>query len=268
MDNDTGGTGQTWQRRSTVSLMGGFGEVRLGRDYTPTFWNHTVFDPFGTNGLGSQTNLMLAQGQTTVLNGGATTTVRANNSIGYFLPGGIGGVYGQVMLAAAEGAPNGNKYVGGRIGYAAGPVNVAAAYGKTEIAVGRDQVALNVAGSVKFGGFTVMGQWHKYSTDTTTTINRDQTNIMVGGTYAFGANTLKATYGKASSDGTDRDATQFAFGYQYDLSKRTSLYATFSSLDNGGTAASGARFSVGQGATLQSGGQTSSGYNVGVRHSF
>jgi predicted porin len=39
-----------------VSLSGGFGEVRLGRDYTPTFWNDTVFDPFGTNGVG--TNLI------------------------------------------------------------------------------------------------------------------------------------------------------------------------------------------------------------------
>jgi predicted porin len=41
-----------FQRRSTVSLMGGFGEIRLGRDYTPTFWNTTVYDPFGTNGVG------------------------------------------------------------------------------------------------------------------------------------------------------------------------------------------------------------------------
>ena len=33
---DTGNAnGQNWQRRSTVSLTGGFGEVRLGRDYTP-----------------------------------------------------------------------------------------------------------------------------------------------------------------------------------------------------------------------------------------
>src|SRR4051812_3948147 len=31
--------GLTFNRRSTVSLSGGFGEVRLGRDYTPTFWN-------------------------------------------------------------------------------------------------------------------------------------------------------------------------------------------------------------------------------------
>ena len=31
----TGGGGLTFNRRSTVSLNGGFGEVRLGRDYTP-----------------------------------------------------------------------------------------------------------------------------------------------------------------------------------------------------------------------------------------
>src|SRR5687768_18396130 len=34
---DTGNAGgMNWQRRSTVSLMGGFGEVRLGRDYRRT----------------------------------------------------------------------------------------------------------------------------------------------------------------------------------------------------------------------------------------
>ena len=52
--NDDGATGvASFARRSTVSLSGGFGELRLGRDYTPTFWNDTVFDPFGTNGVGS-----------------------------------------------------------------------------------------------------------------------------------------------------------------------------------------------------------------------
>jgi predicted porin len=57
ISNDDGQTGvSTFQRRSTVSLSGGFGELRLGRDYTPTFWNDTVFDPFGTNGVG--TNLI------------------------------------------------------------------------------------------------------------------------------------------------------------------------------------------------------------------
>jgi len=266
MSPDTGGTGQTWQRRSTVSLIGGFGEVRLGRDYTPTFWNHTVFDPFGTNGLGSQLNVMLRQGETSLFGGGAGTTVRANNTIGYFLPA-MGGVYGQAMVAAGEGA-TGNKYIGGRIGYSGGPVNVAVAYGKTEILSNRDQVALNIGGSFNLGFMTLMGSWHRYETDVTTTLQREQTNYMVGVTVPFGASTLKASFNKVNSDGSDRDATQFSFGYQYDLSKRTALYATYSSLDNDGSAATGARYTVGQGATLTAGGQKSTGYNVGVRHSF
>ena len=49
-----------FNRRSTVSLSNQWGELRLGRDYTPTFWSWTVFDPFGTNGVGSATNLALS----------------------------------------------------------------------------------------------------------------------------------------------------------------------------------------------------------------
>ena len=52
-----GRQGLTFNRRSTVSLAGGWGELRLGRDYTPQFWNLTVFDPFGTNGVGTTQTL-------------------------------------------------------------------------------------------------------------------------------------------------------------------------------------------------------------------
>src|SRR6516225_8563849 len=46
------GSGKFWYRRSTVSLFSNAGELRLGRDYTPTYWNNTIFDAFGTNGIG------------------------------------------------------------------------------------------------------------------------------------------------------------------------------------------------------------------------
>ena len=95
-----------FQRRSTVSLMGGCGEVRLGRDYTPTFWNWTVFDPFGTNGVGAPTNLGLASAGLAP-GGFYGTLVRANNTIGYFLPA-MGGLYGQIMQSAGENV-TGNK---------------------------------------------------------------------------------------------------------------------------------------------------------------
>ena len=147
MNNDEGtglaaGGGMNWARRSTVSLLGGFGEVRLGRDYTPTFFNKTVFDPFGTNGLGSELNVE------STLGSGATTLVRASNMVSYFLPA-MGGIYGQVSVAAGENVP-GNKYLGGRIGYSGGPVNVAVAYGKTykDGPMLTDFKDINVGGSV------------------------------------------------------------------------------------------------------------------------
>jgi predicted porin len=48
-----------------LALGGGWGEIRLGRDYTPHFWNHTVFDPFGTNGVGTTQTLNSSNGGTT-----------------------------------------------------------------------------------------------------------------------------------------------------------------------------------------------------------
>jgi predicted porin len=86
-----GRQGLTFNRRSTVSLAGGWGEVRLGRDYTPQFWNLTVFDPFGTNGVGT------TQALNSIITG--VTAVRASNSIGYFAPGKLGGFYGQPALS-------------------------------------------------------------------------------------------------------------------------------------------------------------------------
>ena len=275
MDPDTGTAGgQTWQRRSTASLMGGFGEIRLGRDYTPTFWNHTVFDPFGTNGIGAQTNLMTPFGVPSVLNNfgtgnGATTLVRANNSIGYFLPA-MGGLYGQLMVAAGEGVA-GNKYIGGRIGYAAGPLNVAVALGNTEVTGSRDQKAMNAGASFNAGFMTVFGQYHRYTIDNSVGADPKQTNMMVGLTVPVGAGTIKASYGKASANGTANDGTQAAVGYVHDLSKRTALYTHFSKISN----ETGARYSVaggGSGGAPVFGGTSakpsSTGYEFGVRHSF
>lgn len=256
MSPDTGGTGQTWQRRSTVSLMGGFGEIRLGRDYTPSFFNKTVFDPFGTNGLGSELNVESTLGST------ATTLVRANNTVGYFLPA-MGGVYGQVQVAAGE-RVQGNKYMGARIGYAGGPVNVAVAYGKTykDLAMVDDFTDFNVGASFNLGFMTLIGQFGK--TDYSTA---NQKKVLLAATVPFGASTLKASYVKASGSSDSVGAKQFAFGYQYDLSKRTALYATYSSLNNDGNATTGASFVVNAGGAMTRG-ATSSGYNAGVRHSF
>jgi predicted porin len=149
--------GLAFNRRSTVSLSGGFGEIRLGRDYTPTFWNDTVFDPFGTNGVGNNlisninNRLSSSVGPGSAVSGG-DNYVRSGNSIGYFLPPNLGGFYGQFMYALHENTKLSNtidspsskgRYVGGRFGYANGPLDVAASYGQSTAADSSTVNALN-----------------------------------------------------------------------------------------------------------------------------
>lgn len=267
LNADTGGGTaagpMTWQRRSTVSLQGGFGELRLGRDYTPTFWTQTIFDPFGTNGVASHSNLMGSGNLSTPANSLAGTRLRANNTIGYFLPGNLGGIYGQFMVAAGEGA-TGNKYMGGRIGYTAGPVNVAFAYGVTDKtgAMIDDLTTYNIGASYNLGFMRILGQYesNKYS-------NREQTNAMIGALVPMGASTFKFSYAQV---GDYRSAKQIGLGYQYDMSKRTALYTNFSQVDN----ENGSNFTAsGSGPAIaatgaNSTGFKSTGYEFGVRHSF
>lgn len=284
--NRIGTGGLVFNRRATLSLLGGFGEVRLGRDYTPTFWNHTIFDPFGTNGVASQTNLITpasgASGSNTTrvlgytsngLNSGTSTgtVVRADNSIGYFLPT-MGGLYGQVMIAAGEGF-TGAKYVGGRFGYSAGPINVAVAVGRTEVTSSADLSAVNFGGSWNLGFATLMAQYHSYEADRTGaagfTLDRSLKNWLVGAVMPMGASSFKFSYAKSSGEFSDTvrdgDATQLGLGYQYDLSKRTALYANYSRVKNN----KGARFYASGSGPLNAGTDfTSTGYEFGVRHSF
>jgi predicted porin len=244
---------QFFNRRSTLSLMGGFGEIRLGRDYTPDFWNHTIFDPFGTNGVGSSVNIFGA------LNGSAAL-VRSNNTVGYLLPGGLGGLYGQVQVGIDESVQS-NDHVGARIGYAAGPVNFAVSYGKTNTSIEWERI--NVGGSFRAGPATIFLQYNSGDGGRTGKID----HIMVGATAGFGQSTLKFTYGKSDGKGalSRRDADMIAVGYQYDLSKRSALYATGAQINNKGTA----QYAIGGGRSAGfRAGEKSTGYEFGVRHTF
>jgi predicted porin len=146
---DSGATGLTsFSRRSTVSLSGGFGELRLGRDYVPTYWNESVFDPMGAVGVGENLiktisgNIATARGPGSAL-AANDNAIRASNSIGYFLPRNLGGFYGQVMYSLHENTKSSylpdspskrGRYYGGRFGYANGPLDVAVAYGESTAA--------------------------------------------------------------------------------------------------------------------------------------
>ncbi|WP_307658899.1 porin [Variovorax paradoxus] len=284
----------TFARRSTVSLSGGFGEVRLGRDLTPTFHNNSTFDPFGTNGVG--TNLI----QTAASSFGQPT--RSSNSVSYFLPANLGGFYGQLMYAFNEKTKyspglatilatdnsRAGRYVGGRFGYANGPLDVALAYGSSTVdddyfAGTTDKVNIfNLGASYDFGPvklFSELSQAKRktdfdsaFSSQSATVASTKLNGWLLGVTAPVGAGLIRASYSavKYKTDNPfldDPKANKLALGYVHNLSKRTALYATIARVSNKNEAAltvGGPKFVTGGVFTPR----TSTGYDFGIRHAF
>jgi predicted porin len=253
-----GAQGLTFNRRSTVSLAGNWGELRLGRDYTPQFWNLTVFDPFGTNGVGTTQTL------NSIITG--VTAVRASNSIGYFLPRSMGGFYGQAQIYMGENVKTGaateddGDGFGARIGYASGPFNVALAMSRTRYAAGRVQQN-NLGGQWDFGVAKLQAHysWDKNGA----TRGR---GFLIGGLVPVGPGEIRAAYSQYRTDlpttGVDPRARKFALGYVHNMSKRTALYATWARVRN----SSGSSQSLGGSPGVLN--NSSSGIDLGIRHSF
>ncbi|MFM2120663.1 MAG: hypothetical protein RL722_2131 [Pseudomonadota bacterium] len=262
--NDNGTpAGLNFQRRSTISVMGGFGELRLGRDYTPTFWNLTVYDPFGTNGVAqSRTPSMIAAAG---LTGNTTNAVRANNSIGYFLPGNLGGINGQVMYAKGETAGNSNSdYFGFRVGYTQGPISAHVANGKTKGVTSATEVKYtNFAGSYDLGMVKLMAVFATEKNGAGDKLKGTE----FGAVAPVGAGEVRFAMNTYKLDGTPNKANQLGLGYVHNLSKRTAAYVQYASISNKG-AATLAVSNNGLSAGAAAAGGKSTGYEVGVRHSF
>jgi predicted porin len=262
------GSGKFWYRRATVSLFSNAGEIRLGRDYTPTYWNNSNFDAFGAVGAGDSTH---------VLQLSTTTFTRADNSVQYLLPANLGGWYGQFMAAAAEPsqagqASNNGRYLGGRVGFAAGPYDVAFAYGQqrnvTYPALGNDQDTWNVGGSYDFGFLKLLGYYAHDKRD-----NAKEDRFHLSTTIPLGPGAIDLGYSRSKLEDNrgavpfDNTIYQWAATYQYNLSKRTAMYGTYSQLNNGSHSAA----SVAGGTSIEAPptlGGNSKGFELGIRHFF
>ena len=275
---DTGtANAKFWNRRSTISLFSGLGELRLGRDYTPTFWNQTIFDAFGTNGIGSSLNVRQAYAGT-----------RQDNSIGYLLPSNLGGFYGQVMAGAAEGGTSGDRparYLGARLGFAAGPFDIAGAYSQERfatafnvtsaqgggqlipVAAKSKQKTYNVGGSFDFGFGKLLGYYDYEKVD-----NAKEKMFSVSANFPFGQSEVRVGYDnrKLERSGAllDSKVDQIKATYQYNLSKRTAMYGTVSRVSN----KDATRITLGSVGTsanvLPTASDDSKGFSLGVRHFF
>lgn len=255
-DDGTTNAKRFWHRRTSVSLMGDFGEVRLGRYLTNQFTGYADFDPFGTNGVGDSSKFV------DTLGSGMTSTTRADNIVGYFLPSNLGGFYGSAEVGAGEAQTTpdaNNKYVGFRVGYAQGPLNVSLAFANSDVDTSNtDYKRTTVGASYDLGVVKLMGfyQTNKFGAN-------KQNFGLIGASAPLGSGTIRASYIKTSL------ANQIAVGYIHDLSKRTSLYGTVSrvSNDDGTTSA----IKVAGPTAWQNGikaGNDNGGVEVGIRHLF
>jgi predicted porin len=275
-------TGLNFNRRSTVSLAGNWGEVRIGRDYTPSFWNLTIFDPFGTNGVGQTMALVGAVGGNGVAanamapNGTSGVLIRASNSIAYFLPANLGGFYGQATYYLGENAQNGlateddGRGYGLRLGYGAGPWTLAASWERTNYAATAltgDFTTWSLGGQWDFGMAKLMGHYVRDKRESTT--NLDGRGWLIGALVPVGAGEIRASYSEYRIDNNttaaDPRSRRLSLGYVHNLSKRTALYATVARQRNSGGAAVALN-----GATFGTGvvNASSTGYDLGIRHSF
>jgi predicted porin len=260
-----GSQGLTFNRRSTVSAAGGWGELRLGRDYTPQFWNQSVYDPFNTNGVGTN--------QVATSNIGGPTNTRASNSFSYLWGHGfnassaVGGggfhalaqYYVGENVSGAATSDDGTGY-GARVGYNGGPVSVALAVARTSYASG-DISHVSLGGSYDFGPVRLMAMAERDEVDAATAVTG--TGYLVGVHVPVGAGLLRAAISRYRTDAGTHPATRkLAIGYVHNMSKRTALYATVARVNNGGGASAALN-----GATTGAN-RSSTGLDIGVRHTF
>lgn len=249
----TVGSGLTFGRRSTISLVGNWGEVRLGRDVVPAYHNISRGDPFGNVGVGQALNY------TAMITG--VTGVRASNMLSYLTPN----LAGLTLHASHYRGENPSNSANARDGtgegiqaiYTKGPLQLSAGWGRTRYEDG-DVLQRTVYAAWDFKVAKLLATYNNDRAGT-----RHAEGAVVGVLVPVGPHQLKGSYSvHRRTDGTKAEGKKIALGYVHNLSKRTAIYSTLAKISN----SNGASFALNGSATAAN--RSSSGVDLGIRHSF
>lgn len=297
---DNAGTQSLAGGASFVGLSGGFGSIRLGKLDTYYIYGLDQHGVRATALQHSNTSILGyvngSLGGTTVGTANTATIARnsrLNNVIRWDSPN-FGGISGGITYTpgatagagAGEGTP-GDAQKGqawsANIGYAAGPMNVGVAmydekvegYSVAAAGTHKGAQAWRVFGGYNFGAFAVSAVYDEAKVTTVGggDVKRGAWSIPV--TAQLGAGTLLFTYSQAmdakynGSKNSNSGAKMYVLGYDYPLSKRTSVGVSYAVLNNDSAAAYG----LFTGAALNdlstpTAGQDQKQLHVGVRHAF
>lgn len=269
LDIDDGDAGTPfWGRRAVVGLAGGFGEVRLGRDYTPGYMAIGTTDVMGLGLFGN----WLAFGA----NGGVTS--RASNGVHYTSPSWSGFTL-RAMYATGEaddtpGNPKGDGDVWGLSGvYVSGPLTVQGYFQTLEFDDGSGLDTVNtdqygIGGQYRFGAFRVALNYGVADEELAAGGSIEHEAIGIGLGAKLGQGEVLFNYIRQEFDTPGSpEADSIGIAYVHPLSKRTNVYASYGRLsnDNGADLAlRSAGFGVGGGVANAE----PQAFAVGIRHRF
>jgi predicted porin len=236
--------GLAWGRQSYVGFVGPFGQVSVGRQYTPQYTAISDSDPFGTGAGSAQ-----ASGIVTVL------SVRADNS-GYYRSPKLGSV--TVSVLGALGQQVDGNFTSAYVEHSANNLSVGLGYAhrNAEPGSGGDSAsALLLTGSYDFGSIKVTGGMQAVkNVSRLPNTDDDRTEFYAGVHVPFGRDTLTAGAGTGKVDGVGgTTATQLSVGYVHVLSKLTDLYGVYSFIKNGDATAHTPNGATGAGPAVSAG---------------
>ncbi|AVO50217.1 porin [Melaminivora suipulveris] len=220
-----------FSRDANVSLSGGFGTVRLGRWMAPNFLPSVLANPLGDSFTFSPLILHM---NVPLFNGtgwGATTPSDTgwSNQIAYSTPD-IGGFKANLQYQFGEQAGNnGKRNIGANFFYFGGPLLVTGFYE-------RDQIS-NPGQGTYFGttktdwmlgaayDFNVAKPYLTYGQAKADNVPGHAKTLQVGVSAPIGAGKVLASWARTNVSATDINRKTLTVGYDYNLSKRTDVYA-------------------------------------------
>jgi len=215
-----------WQARSYVGLQGGFGNIRIGREYDGAFFHsEVVADPWGWDTVVSSMTVG-------VTSGSASSNFNVNRAVTYNSPvmGGFS-FSGQIAESNDNCGASGIGNSGATFGtctkkpysfgasYAAGPVSVGVGYDNP----GNDfDKFMGVRASYDLGAAKLWGFLGNGNTAT----NAKVKSWMLAATVPVGQAEFRAALMSRDVGGV-KNISGLGLGYFYALSKRTTLYTDF-----------------------------------------
>ena len=233
LNADDGSTqAKFFSRFSHVGLESGAGALDLGRMYSPTFVVGVASDPFVRNRSSLVQNMFLTQTSATKT---AVTPGFLDNSVRYTSPV-WNNLWSEAMVTLGEASNNSGKGVGLSLQYRQGPLYLG--YGYQALRSGSaaapatppvNTVSHVIGARYQWSAFTLYGQLNRNLTPGVPA----STNSAVSLSWKVaGPHTLIAQLAHRSVALDQANSTGLLLGYNYALSKRSTVYARYGKVRN------------------------------------